>query len=151
MKELKSYLISTSLHQRLNIVERISNPYNYIFQNSSTLIILFILLLQKKYGSLFFLPSWLRAMKYDRMVRSIREMSTEEIEKPWQLWLNPLRQVELYYSNNWTKITKSSNTLEFYETKWGHVYHQNCLLMSLEIFSNCPHWSSKIPKNGFDD
>ena len=110
-----------------------------------------ILFIQKKYGSLFFLPPWLRSKRYENMKRDLRMIEQEHIDKLWHLCLNPLWQNELYYLNSYNKVTEASDSKVYYETKWGFPYHPKWFYLYINSFQNCSHWEWKIPKDGWDD
>ena len=110
-----------------------------------------ILLLQKKHGSLFFLPSWLRTKIYENMKRDITKMSQAEIESPWMYWTNLLWQRELFYTDNFDKMMDEASSRILYETKWGLIYHQKCFYKILMDYPTCSHWGCTIPKDGWDD
>ena len=107
------------------------------------ILLICILLLQNKYGSLFFLPSWFRSKIYDNMVRDFRKLPQTEIEKAWMFWTNLLWEQELSYAKGWEKVLNEINFKVFYETKWGFVYHQKWFYESLINYPNCPHWNCR--------
>ena len=131
------------------------NFYDSIKINQQRLIIqivmILILFLQKKYGSLFFLPSWFRTKIYESMAKDIRQFSQTEIEKSWTFWTNLLWQRELIYSDDSDQDLNTTNSRVLYETKWGLIYHHRCFFKSLTGFPNCPHWGYTIPKDEWDD
>ena len=115
------------------------------------IIMICILLFQKKYGSLFFLPSWLRTKVYENMSRDIRKMSQTEVERSWIFWTNSLWQTELVYSDNWKETQNNCQVRYLFETKCGFIYHQKWFYKSLTIFPNCHHCGCRIPDDGWDD
>ena len=76
--------------------------------------IICILILQKKHGSLFFLPSWLRTKIYENMKRDIIKMSQIETERPWMYWTNVLWQRELFYSDNFDKVMDEASSKKYF-------------------------------------
>ena len=110
-----------------------------------------ILFFQKKYGSLFFLPHWLRSRKYDKMKRDKRKMNNEYINRYWNYWVNLLWQKELNYSDNWNEELNVNDSNLFYETEWGYVFHPRWFYKYLKSFKNCPQWRYIFPNNGWDD
>ena len=131
-----------------NIIESdIANHLSIFIQ----IIMIWILLLQKKYGSLFFLPSWFRTKIYGNMERDITKTSHTDIERCWMFWTNPIWKIELCYTKNFDKLSKEANSNIFYETKWGLVYHRKWFYESLKSYPNCPHWDIKIPIDSWDD
>ena len=139
------YISTSKSEDILNLI--LSNQKSLWIQ--STLIC--ILLFQKKNGSLFFLPSWLRTKIYENMARDIIVMSQTEIERPWMFWTNSLWQRELFYSDNFNKVIDKASKRIFYETKWGLIYHQKCFFRAFIDYPVCSHWGFTIPKDGWDD
>ena len=73
-------LYNVGHHQILIVSENQSTEkrvQNIVIQ----IVLVSILFLQKKYGSLFFLPSWLRSKKFDKMKKDKRKLDKEHIKK----------------------------------------------------------------------
>ena len=109
------------------------------------------LFLQKKYGSLFFLPTLQRRKKHDSMKRDKIFMNKEDLNKPWHLWTNPIWQIEFSYMDNSNEEFNSSDSSVYYETKWGYVYHPKWFIKYFKSYKSCPHWRCILPKDGWDD
>ena len=123
-----------------------------ILQNTTIQIgLVLFLFLQKKYGSLFFLPSFQRRKKYDSMKRDKRLTNKENLNKPWHFWTNLLWQTEFNYADNCNEESNSSDLSYYYETKWGYAYHSKWFFKYLKSFKSWPHWRCMLPKDGWDD
>ena len=141
---LKAFLEYFPCFGQYTITKNSGDTMELVMINQKIILIqiflIFILLLQKKYGSLFFLPSWFRIKIYENMERDLRKMPQTEIERAWMFWTNLLWEEELSYAKDWEKVLNEISFKVFYETKWGYVYHQKWFYESLINYQNCPHW-----------
>ena len=109
-----------------------------------------ILLIQDRYGALFFLPDSYRTMLFKQCLRTVDFKEAQE-NLFWNLCLNSLTESELcYYGEeriqNLGKIFKKHNYPigTYIRTPWNHEFHPNWILFQ-QINSNlCPIWDSSI-------
>ena len=138
-------------HHQILIVSENQTAEKRIQNIIIQIVLVSILFLQKKYGSLFFLPSWLRSKKFDKMKRDKRKLDKEHIKRSWHFWANLLWQKELNYSDNLDEELNVIDSNLFYETEWGYVYHPRWFYKYLKSFKICPHWRCTLPENRWDD
>ena len=145
-------LTNLELHKNAIASEILNYSIKIRTQNLLTQIALMIILFsQKKYGSSFFLPLWLRSKRYKNMMRDVSMIKRENIDRLWHLCANTLWQSELFYSDNCDKSINASYSKVYYETKWGYVYHSKWFYMYINSFTNCSHCNYMISNDEWDD
>ncbi|CAI2386937.1 unnamed protein product [Moneuplotes crassus] len=108
---------------------------------------------QAKYGTRFFLPTFLRRNLYDKYMKKLTHFNDQECGQFCQICTNPLDYPELEYHD----VSETYKFLNFgegvyIETPCSHTYHPNCLFkMIQETNPQCPVCSHEVPVYDFDD
>ena len=107
--------------------------------------------MQQNKGSRFFLPNHMRTQKIKKLIQYVKHNSQEELLM-WQIWMNPLDQPELEYSdsypdNKWIRFPIGA----YIKINWSHIFHPYWILKSTALRSECPVWLITIDISGFDD
>ena len=93
----------------------------------------------------------MRVRMYEKLLKSVDTQEHEE-NLICQIWMNPVDQPELEYSDNnpnykWVRFSIG----EYIRTEWGHIFHPNCILKSITLDSSWPVWLYYVNINDFDD
>lgn len=114
--------------------------------------ILFVITLQLRFGSRFFLPSRFRTTIYDRFRWSLRDSKVLENDDECNLCMNALYEPALEYSDSVnTSVYHSVEQETYYVLPWNHKFHPTCILKRLDVELKCPKWSKAVPENRFLD
>ena len=152
---MPSFLISLSLSQGFMPVYYLlfgSNIFEFKSSPKWGLTLLFIhwlsiviLLLQRKYGSRFFIPKYFKN-KSDYQYQSLSNDVEQDADKDWAIWLNHLSEnqgTDEEHRDNYSKI--------YMRTPWGHNFHPSWLKTWMNQKLECPFCRTQIPAIDSDD
>lgn len=118
-----------------------------------------ILILQRKWGSRFFIPRlcrfWTEYNYYKKFHEDLEQGENSDGASTCCIWLNPLSfsedasQNEEPQQNAWGNMFRRSSqgpdTKTYMVTPWGHKYHPQCLKSWMQRKLECPFCRTQIP------
>ena len=127
------------------------NIYYVAFLLIFHLIFIALVEIQQNKGSRFLLPDHMRTRVYEKLIKSIDTRENDE-NLMCQIWMNPVDQPELEYSDNspnykWIRLPIGA----YIQIEWNHIFHPNCILKSIKLNNSWPVWLYFINIDGFDD
>ena len=127
------------------------NIYYVLFLLIVHLVFIALVNMQQNKGSRFFIPNHMRTQKFMKLLQFVKHNNQED-QLIWQVWMNPLDQPELEYSDRnpaykWMRFPIGT----YIKTNWSHIFHPNWILKSTTLISECPVWMYFVDIYGFDD
>lgn len=112
------------------------------------LIQIWILQLQNKKGSHFWLPSKWKPRVYQKYLKKCTDLEENLV---CEIWTNKLNEPELDYiaEQNLNYIKMEIGT--YIELPWNHKFHFNCILKQSLNTERCTQWDQQIKLLEFDD
>lgn len=125
--------------------------FGFLGVYGTSIVEIFVLNLQYKYGSRFCLPRKWRRKHYDDYLHSTVYSEVEEIGE-WQICVNPLKATQLDYSDLDTVYTHELYDVGTYvKTSWGHYFHPNWLFSYVQEEHKCPVCQSGLQVQDYTD